>query len=156
MRDGRNDDRVRHRDGHASAHPGREALAAGATPAQGRPAPSQAPEPRAGIEAELARVGVTGDVQAELARRLEPLVRTLDAHAWDAALAGVALAHGLHREHEQALARSLRDLAHVQRLLGAFAEEMEKLDEALALLTAHVKRLRVRTRRPARPPRVVH
>jgi len=114
------------------------------------------PTPRERIAGELAELGVAEEAQPELSRRLEPLSRVLAAGAWEAALAGVALAHGLHREQEQALRRSVRDLGEVQRLLGAFAEEMGKLDEALAILTTYVKRMRARSGPAAPRPRWLH
>lgn len=94
-------------------------------------------------------------MREELSSRLETLARHLSAEAYDAALAGVALAHGLHREGEQVLRKSVRDLQELQRLLGVFSDEMRKLDDALQILTAYVKRMRARTPAPARPP-VLH
>jgi hypothetical protein len=110
---------------------------------------------RARICADLERLGVAVEMQEAIARRLEALARTLAPAAYEAALAGAALAHGVHRENEQALRESVRDLGEIQRLLGAFSEETRKLDEALQILTTYVKRMRSRTRPPERP-RIVH
>ena len=110
---------------------------------------------RTRIREDLARVGVDEEVREELARRLERLAHRLSPDAYDAALAGAALAHGMHREGEEVLRRSVRDLHEIQRLLGAFSEEMRKLDEALQILTTYVKRMRSRAR-PGDRSRILH
>ena len=102
------------------------------------------------IALDLERLGVADGVRDELSRRLEALARNLSEDAYDAALAGVALAHALHREGEDALRKSVRDLHEVQRLLGAFSDEMRKLDDALQILSTYVRRMRSRTRPPER------
>lgn len=96
------------------------------------------------IEADLARLGVAEPVRVDLARRLEAVSRNLSPDAYDAALAGVAVAHGLHREEERVLRRSLRDLEEIHRLIGAFSDELRKLDEALRILSTYVGRMRNR------------
>lgn len=111
--------------------------------------------PAARILGDLERLGVGEDVREELARGLETLARTLTPEAYDAALAGVALAHGLHREGDQVLRRSVADVQEIQRLLGAFSEEMRKLDEALQILATYVKRMRSRAR-PSERARILH
>lgn len=111
-------------------------------------------ERRRRIEADLERLGVAPEVRSELARRLEALDRRLPPEAFDACVAGAALAHGLHRDEERVLRRSLHDLEEIQRLIGAFGEELRKLDEALRILSTYVRRMRTRT--GAAPPKVVH
>lgn len=108
------------------------------------------------IRDELAQLGVAGQAREELAKRLAPIARSLSPEAWGAALAGVALAHGVHREHEEALRRSARDLGEIQRLLGAFGDELRKLDEALQVLSTYVKRMRSRARPVAPERRTLH
>lgn len=98
------------------------------------------------IEEDLERLGVAGPVRGELARRLETLSRRLSAEEYDAALAGVAVAHGLHRSQDDMWRHSLRDFEEVQRLVGAFAEELHKLDEALRILSTYVRRMGTRAR----------
>ena len=56
---------------------------------------------------------------------------------------------------EAALERSMGDLREIQRLLGAFGDEMRKLDEALRVLSAYVQRMRTKSRVPERS-RTVH
>lgn len=101
------------------------------------------------VRAELAQLGVDEPARNELARRLAPMIRGLSSEAYAAALAGVALAHGVQRGQEDALRRSLRDLGEVHRLLGAFGEELCRLEEALRMLSREVQEKRVRRTAPA-------
>jgi hypothetical protein len=121
-------------------------------PQQGRPVASK--RQRDHIQADLERLGVPDGVRGELAHRLEALSRHLSPEAYDAALAGVALANGLHREEEQVLRRSLRDLEEIQLLIGGFSDELRKLDEALRILSTYVRRMR--SRAGPVPPKTVH
>ena len=107
------------------------------------------------IRLDLERLGVADGLRDELSRRLEALSHNLSEDAYDAVLAGVALADALHREGAEARKRSTRDLGEIQRLLGAFSEEMRKLDEALQILSTYVQRMRSRTRVVERP-KLVH
>ena len=43
---------------------------------------------------------------------------------------------------EARVERSLRDVREVERLLGAFSGELEKLDEVLEVLAAYAQRMR--------------
>lgn len=113
------------------------------------------PRERERIRLDLERLGVADDLREELSRRLEALSQNLSEDAYDAALAGVALAHAVHREGDEALRRRVRDLSEIQRLLGAFSDEMRKLDEALQILSTYVQRMRTRTRAVERP-KLVH
>jgi hypothetical protein len=109
------------------------------------------------VARDLARLGVDESVCAELARRLEPLVRVLSPEIYGVTLAGVSLTHRVHREHAAALERSVRELSELQRLLGALAEELQKVDELVGVLTAQVKGFRAAARPAAGPPRrLVH
>jgi hypothetical protein len=108
------------------------------------------------LRGDLLRLGVDDEVREELARRLEVVTRRLSPEAYDSALAGAVLAHGLHREGEDALRRSVRDLNEIQRLLGAFGDEMRKLEEALEILGTYLKRMRSRAARPATTSRLLH
>ena len=114
--------------------------------------PARGPE---SIRRDLERLGVADAVREELSRRLETMARHLSDDAYDAALAGVALAHALHREGEDALRKSVRDLHQLQHLLGAFSDEMRKLDDALQILTTYVRRMRSRTQ-PIERAKLLH
>ena len=107
------------------------------------------------IRLDLERLGVADGLRDELSRRLEALSHNLSEDAYDAVLAGVALADALHREGAEARKRSTRELGEIQRLLGAFSEEMRKLEEALQILSTYVQRMRSRTRVVERP-KLVH
>ena len=104
-----------------------------------RPRP---PRDRARIDADLERLGVGAPLRDALAGRLEALAPTLSEDAYQAALAGVAAAHDVHRLGEENRERSARDYQEIQRLLSVFSGEMKKLDEALRVLSNYVRRMR--------------
>jgi hypothetical protein len=106
------------------------------------------------IRSDLARLGVASEVRDELTSRLAALAPRLTPEAYDAVLAGVALAHGLHREGDRLQQRSLNDLQEIQRLLAGFADELRKVDEALRILSTYVSRMR--SRAAPRGARTVH
>jgi hypothetical protein len=110
---------------------------------------------RQDIERDLERLGVTAELRDALCQRLEPIAPTLSEDAYQAALVGIAAASDVHRVGEAALERSMGDLREVQRLLGAFSDEMRKLDEALRVLSTYVQRMRIKSSAPARS-RTVH
>jgi hypothetical protein len=112
-------------------------------------------ERRARIRADLERLGVVGAACDELTRRLEALAPRLSPDSYEGALAGVALAHGLQRQTDQQIRRNVRDMREIERMLGAFSEELGKLDETIRLLAAYLERMREKTS-PAPVPRVVH
>ncbi|MEB2343844.1 MAG: hypothetical protein OZ948_03790 [Deltaproteobacteria bacterium] len=106
------------------------------------------------VRAELVQLGVGEPACEELARRLAPMIRGLSGEAYAAALAGAALTHGVQRGQQDALRHSLRDLVEVQRLLGAFGEELCRLEEALRMLSREVQQSRVQVTEP--PSRRIH
>jgi hypothetical protein len=91
------------------------------------------------VRQELAQLGVGEPARDELARRLAPMIRGLSSEGYAAALAGAALAHAVQRQQEESLRDALRDLGEVQRLLGAFGEELCRLEEALRMLSQEVQ-----------------
>ncbi len=95
---------------------------------------------RARIREDLERLGVGVEMRDELSRRLATLASRLTPEAYDAALAGVVLAHGMHRGR-----RNGHDLQEIQRMLAGFADELRKVDEALRILSTYVSRMRSRT-----------
>ncbi len=96
------------------------------------------------VRADLERMGVHGAAGDRLARRLTALAPRLAHDGYEAALAGAALAHGVARGEREEARRSVRDLKEIQRLVGAFADELQKLDEAMGILSAYVQRMRTR------------
>lgn len=114
------------------------------------------PRDRQQIERDLERLGVSAELRDALCQRLEPIAPTLSEDAYQAALAGIAAAHDVHRVGEAALERSMGDLREIQRLLGAFSDEMKKLDEALRVLSTYVQRMRTKSSTAPERPRTVH
>jgi len=111
-----------------------------------RPRATPAPRDRARIERDLEQLGVGEPLRDALASRLEVLAPTLSEDAYQAALAGAAAAHDVHRLGEEGRARNERDYQEIQRLLATFSGEMKKLDEALRVLSGYVQRMRSRAR----------
>lgn len=105
---------------------------------------AESSERRERIQRDLARLGVAAELRDELSRRLEALAPNLTEEGYDAALAGVALAHGVTREDGRP-SRSRREFEELQRLLAGFSDELRKVDEALRILGAYVRRMRTRT-----------
>ena len=110
---------------------------------------------RARIEADLERLGVGEALRDALGSRLEALAPALSEDAYQAALAGVAAAHDVHRLGEAGRERSARDYEEIQRLLAMFSGEMKKLDEALRVLSNYVQQMRTRSQ-PGEPKATVH
>ena len=109
------------------------------------------------VARDLARLGVDESVCSELARRLEPLVRLLSPEVYGVTLAGVSLTHRVHHDRAAALEQSVREISELQRLLGALAEELQKVDELVGVLTTQVKGFRAAAQSAAVPPRrLVH
>ena len=64
-----------------------------------------------------------------------------------ALIRGAVLAMAAQSENQAHVERNLRDVREVERLLGAFTGELEKLDEVLEVLSAYAQRMR-----PQKPP----
>jgi len=60
----------------------------------------------------------------------------------------------MHQRAEEAAARNAKELKEVERLMGAFAGELTKLDEVVEVLAAYVRRMRSST--PRTIERVLH
>jgi hypothetical protein len=125
--------------------------ACGSQGSQGRPSGAAAV---ARVDQELAQLGVAEPERSELARRLAPMICGLPDEAYAAALAGAALAVNVHRAQANALRRGLQDLREVERLLGAFGQELCRLDEALRMLAREMQRAEERP--PALRSRMIH
>ena len=98
------------------------------------------------IESELVERGLDEAFAREIAERLAPIAEELPEFQFDAVLSGVVLAFGVHRRCLEALQKTTRDLDEMQQLLGSFGGELQKLDEALELLSAYAARLKVQTK----------
>lgn len=92
--------------------------------------------------ARLVEAGVSAEWADRLAERLEPIARELGPTAEQGLVRGVALAVAVQSEAASEIERSSRDVREVERLLGAFNGELEKLDEVLEVLAAYAQRMR--------------
>jgi hypothetical protein len=111
------------------------------------------PDPRQPEEwaARLAAAGVARDLAARLVPDLVAAQRELGRGSASALIRGAVLAATLQAESQAQVERSLRDVREVERLLGAFSGELEKLDEVLEVLAAYAQRMRPQT--PVGPSR---
>ncbi|MDX1650606.1 MAG: hypothetical protein R3263_12205 [Myxococcota bacterium] len=99
------------------------------------------------IRADLERRGVAPELSQTVSHHLEPFARELAPEAYEAVLAGVALAWSA-RPGEGDAVRGLPsrgELDEMQRLMGEFAGELRKLDEVLELLAAYLTRMRAQS-----------
>ena len=105
-------------------------------------------------EARLVEEGVGDEWAARLARRLEPLRHELGGESADALIRGAVAATEVQAEAHAWVERNMRDVREVERLLGAFSGELEKLDEVLEVLAAYAQRMR--TKPAGRPRQTLH
>jgi len=110
-------------------------------------------------EARLVEEGVSTEWAGQLAERLAPAFEELTAAGRDlpasagtaeALLRGAALAVEMQADVYANVERSMRDVKEVERLLGAFSGELEKLDEVLEVLAAYAQRMRNKPTQTAR------
>ncbi len=119
---------------------------AGAVPTANRPTGPGSAEPLQARdwEARLIEAGVSEDWAPLIARRLEPLHRQLGPRATLPLLRAAVASYEAQAEAQANLERNLRDVREVERLLGAFSGELEKLDEVLEVLGAYAQRMRTK------------
>jgi len=86
--------------------------------------------------------GVAREFSDTLSPRLEARFASLDSPSRDVVLDAVAMSFVLQQEKSRELARSLKGLKEVERMMGAFSGELSKLDEVLDVLSAYVRRMR--------------
>ncbi len=94
------------------------------------------------IRADLERRGVLPSYSNAISSHLERVSEALSPKAYEAVLASVVLAHGGRRAEAEPSAARPHDLSELQRLMNGFAGELRKLDEALQILSAYVRRIR--------------
>jgi hypothetical protein len=95
-------------------------------------------------EALLREGGVSEAVLPGLSVRLDALHRELGEHAAVPLLRAALAAHEAQMEARSHLERNLHEAREVERLLGAFSGELEKLDEVLEVLGAYAQRMRAK------------
>jgi len=110
------------------------------------------PEPmtEAEWEGRLVELGISGAWAETLASRLLAIHGDHGRGSAEALLQGAALAAEVQAEQQADVERSLRDVREVERLLGAFSGELEKLDEVLEVLAAYAQRMRPQPSQPQR------
>lgn len=101
-------------------------------------------------EARLAEEGVSDEWAARLARRLEAQYRKFEPGAAEALIQGAVAAAAVQAEAHAWIEHNMRDVKEVERLLGAFSGELEKLDEVLDVLAAYAQRMRTKPNRKVR------
>lgn len=118
--------------------------------------PAQA-DPRSAQEwaGRISAAGVAPELAARLAPALAAVRKELGPGSAPALIRGAALAVALQADSHARAERSLRDVREVERLLGAFSGELEKLDEVLEVLAAYAQRMRPQTP-PGASRRMLH
>ena len=109
------------------------------------------PRPVEEWERRIEAAGVSREWAVRLAPGLAESQRELGRGSSPALIRGAALAMAIQAENQAQVERNLRDVREVERLLGAFNGELEKLDEVLEVLSAYAQRMR--PQKPAGPPR---
>jgi len=99
-------------------------------------------------EARLVEYGMSSDSASLLAKQLVPAHAELGRGSAEALLLGVTLTVEAQALERAGVERNLRDVREVERLLGAFTGELEKLDEVLEVLAAYAQRMRAKPSRP--------
>ncbi len=105
-------------------------------------------------QARLIALGVSETSAIRLAKELTPAYRDLGPGSASALLEGARLTFIAQAQQQASVERNLREVKEVERLLGAFTGELEKLDEVLEVLAAYAQRMRAKPTKPAR--RVLH
>lgn len=105
-------------------------------------------------QARLVHEGVSEEWAPRLANRLEPLYRELGDGSAEALIRATVTSVDVQAEAHALVERNMRDVREVERLLGAFSGELEKLDEVLEVLAAYAQRMRTKPER--RPPHTLH
>lgn len=108
------------------------------------PRPARPPRRLEDWEARLVESGVSADWAPRIARRLEPLHRDPDPHAAELLIQAAVATFEVQADAHADVERNLRDVREVERLLGAFSGELEKLDEVLEVLAAYAQRMRTK------------
>jgi hypothetical protein len=100
-------------------------------------------------EARLIEAGVPDETAPEIAAQLAPAYVVLGRGSAAALLRGATLTVEVQAGERAGVERSMRDVREVERLLGAFSGELEKLDEVLEVLAAYAQRMRSKPSKPA-------
>ena len=100
-------------------------------------------------EARLIEEGLSSEWASRIATQLAPAHAELGRGSAAALLRGSTLTVEAQAGERAGVERSMRDVREVERLLGAFSGELEKLDEVLEVLAAYAQRMRTEPDKPA-------
>lgn len=90
----------------------------------------------------LVDAGVSAEIAPLLADDLTRRASELGQGSEVALIEGAAIAIEAQAKAQADVERNMRDVREVERLLGAFSGELEKLDEVLEVLSAYAQRMR--------------
>lgn len=90
----------------------------------------------------LVSAGLSEAWATRLAARCAPIVPLAEEGYEEGLVRGAALALEAQASSLAEIEQSLKDVREVERLLGAFSGELEKLDEVLEVLSAYAQRMR--------------
>ena len=85
---------------------------------------------------------------------MEQRAAELGAEAYDSLIQGVVLAYGVQADSDHEMAHNACEVREIERMMGAFAGELSKLDETLEVLAAYLGRMRTSTH--AQSKRTLH
>jgi len=122
--------------------------------AQRRRAEPREPQVSDDWEACLVDEGVPSECAIRLVPELVSIHSELGRGSAAALIRGAAIAVESQALAQAHVERHLRDVREVERLLGAFSGELEKLDEVLEVLSAYAQRMR--PKRSENPPHTLH
>jgi hypothetical protein len=94
------------------------------------------------IRGDLERLGVGEEVSPVLAQLLEERAAERSGPEYAALLEGVAATWAVEHSTHEELNRCSRELRELERLMQSFVGELGKLDEALEVLAAYLRRMR--------------
>jgi len=111
---------------------------------EGRPKGTDRQEPKdpEEWEARLVEAGVSIEWARRIADRLSPRHAELGRGSAVALIEGAAVAVEVQAVAHADVERNMKDVREVERLLGAFSGELEKLDEVLEVLSAYAQKMR--------------
>lgn len=96
---------------------------------------------RCDIAEDLERLGIRGEALTRLAVELEKSCKGVGADAYEAMLDGAVAAFDATGSAEA------EDVREIQRLMEGFADELQKLEEGLRIVSAYVVRMQERATR---------
>ena len=105
-------------------------------------------------ETRLLEAGVSSEWAGKIADQLAPRYVDLGRGSAVALIEGAALAAEVQAVAHADVERNMKDVREVERLLGAFSGELEKLDEVLEVLSAYAQRMRSNPTQT--PGRILH